>query len=45
VEGRQQDFDYMSTQDLRYVDNWSLSLDFKILLRTLPAVIRGNGAH
>jgi len=45
VEGRQQDFDYMSTQDLRYVDRWSLTLDLKILLRTLPAVIRGNGAH
>jgi exopolysaccharide biosynthesis polyprenyl glycosylphosphotransferase len=45
VEGRQQDFDYMSTQDLRYVDEWSLALDLKILLRTLPAVIRGSGAH
>jgi len=45
VEGRQQDFDLMATQDLRYVDEWNLALDFKILLRTLPAVIRGSGAH
>jgi exopolysaccharide biosynthesis polyprenyl glycosylphosphotransferase len=45
VEGRQQDFDHMATQDLRYVDGWNLAMDFKILLRTLPAVIRGSGAH
>jgi len=30
--------------DLRYIDNWSLPLDFQILLRTIPAVIRGRGA-
>jgi len=45
VEGRQQDFDHMATQDIRYVENWSLAGDFKILLRTIPAVIRGEGAH
>jgi exopolysaccharide biosynthesis polyprenyl glycosylphosphotransferase len=45
VEGRQQDFDVMAEQDLYYLDNWSLLLDFKILLRTLPAVMRGHGAH
>jgi exopolysaccharide biosynthesis polyprenyl glycosylphosphotransferase len=31
--------------DLRYVDQWSLWLDFKILLRTIPAVISGKGAR
>jgi lipopolysaccharide/colanic/teichoic acid biosynthesis glycosyltransferase len=31
--------------DLRYVDDWSLSLDVGILLRTLPAVISGRGAR
>jgi len=30
--------------DLEYIDNWSLWLDFKILLRTIPAVFGGAGA-
>jgi lipopolysaccharide/colanic/teichoic acid biosynthesis glycosyltransferase len=29
--------------DLQYIDTWSLSEDFKILLKTLPAVMRGTG--
>jgi lipopolysaccharide/colanic/teichoic acid biosynthesis glycosyltransferase len=32
------------TQDLLYIDTWSLSLDFRILLRTIPAVLHGTGA-
>jgi lipopolysaccharide/colanic/teichoic acid biosynthesis glycosyltransferase len=31
--------------DLRYVENWSLSLDMVILLRTLTAVCRTSGAY
>jgi exopolysaccharide biosynthesis polyprenyl glycosylphosphotransferase len=31
--------------DLRYVENWSLSLDLVILLRTLSAVVRSSGAY
>lgn len=31
--------------DLRYIDNWSLLLDCKIILKTMPAVVRGTGAH
>jgi len=30
--------------DLQYIDKWSLRLDFEILLRTIPAVLRGSGA-
>lgn len=31
--------------DLRYVDNWSMTLDLQILWRTFRAVIRGTGAY
>ncbi|WP_438872262.1 sugar transferase [Paractinoplanes rishiriensis] len=31
--------------DLRYVENWSLSLDLVILLRTMTAVVRSSGAY
>ena len=37
-------FDHWMLLDLRYVDQRSLWLDFKILARTIPAVIRGVGA-
>jgi exopolysaccharide biosynthesis polyprenyl glycosylphosphotransferase len=30
--------------DLEYIDTWSLGNDLRILLRTLPAVLRGTGA-
>jgi lipopolysaccharide/colanic/teichoic acid biosynthesis glycosyltransferase len=30
--------------DMEYIDNWSLLFDFKIMLRTVPAVIKGSGA-
>ena len=30
--------------DLEYIDNWSLGLDFLILLKTIPVVILGKGA-
>jgi lipopolysaccharide/colanic/teichoic acid biosynthesis glycosyltransferase len=33
------------TLDLKYIDGWSLALDLLILLRTVPAVLRGTGAH
>jgi exopolysaccharide biosynthesis polyprenyl glycosylphosphotransferase len=31
--------------DIRYVENWSLSLDLLILWRTFGAVVRGSGAY
>ena len=31
--------------DLYYIENWSPSLDTKILLQTIPRVIFGNGAY
>jgi lipopolysaccharide/colanic/teichoic acid biosynthesis glycosyltransferase len=31
--------------DLQYIDNWTLWLDFKILLRTIPVVLSGLGAR
>jgi len=37
-------FDYWIAQDLAYIDKWSLGLDFKILLMTIPAVVKGSGA-
>jgi exopolysaccharide biosynthesis polyprenyl glycosylphosphotransferase len=45
VSGRNNvDFDRWMQMDLQYIDNWSPSLDLKILLRTIPAVLSGRGA-
>ena len=30
--------------DLEYIEKWSLLLDFKILFKTIPVVMRGSGA-
>jgi exopolysaccharide biosynthesis polyprenyl glycosylphosphotransferase len=37
-------FEEWVRMDLNYIDNWSLWLDFTILLRTIPAVLFGKGA-
>ena len=39
------DFKEWVRLDLEYIDNWSLWLDFKILVRTIPVVFRGTGAR
>ncbi len=45
VSGRSHlSFDKWLELDLRYIDEWSLWLDLKILMKLLPAVIRGDGA-
>lgn len=45
ISGRSEtSFDKWILQDLEYIDKWSLVLDFKILVKTIPAVIRGSGA-
>ena len=38
------DFETWMRLDLQYIDNWSLGLDCKILLRTIPQVLTGKGA-
>ncbi|MEO5917155.1 MAG: sugar transferase [Luteolibacter sp.] len=37
-------FEEWVAMDLKYIDNWSLWLDIKILFRTVPAVLFGKGA-
>jgi exopolysaccharide biosynthesis polyprenyl glycosylphosphotransferase len=37
-------FDQWMLLDLKYLDEWSLWLDFKILAKTVPAVLKGVGA-
>ncbi len=45
VEGRSKTtFDEMVRLDLRYIRNWSLGLDLKIMLRTVAVVLRCDGA-
>lgn len=46
ISGRNdlRDFREWVRLDLEYIDNWSLWLDLKILLRTVPVVLMGSGA-
>lgn len=37
-------FEQWMALDMQYIDKWSLWLDFKILAKTVPAVLRGTGA-
>jgi len=46
VSGRSQvPFDEMVRLDLHYITSWSLALDLKIMWRTLPVMIKGDGAY
>lgn len=46
VSGRAgiEDFNHWIRLDLQYIDQWSLWLDVRILLKTIPAVLSGKGA-
>jgi len=46
VRGRNKisNFDNWVKMDLEYIDNWSLWLDLRILLRTVWVVLRGTGS-
>ena len=37
-------FEKWVASDLKYIDDWSLMLDVKILIKTVPAVLKGVGA-
>lgn len=39
------EFDQWLAMDLEYIQNWTLWLDVKVLLATIPAVLRGVGAR
>ena len=45
VSGRSDlDFDRWMELDLEYIDTWSPTLDFRIMLKTIPAVLSRRGA-
>ena len=45
VSGRSElGFSEQVLMDIMYIENWSLGLDLRIMLRTLPAVLSGKGA-
>ena len=46
ISGRDKvDFETWMKMDMQYIDSWSLALDWKILLRTIPRVLTGRGAN
>jgi exopolysaccharide biosynthesis polyprenyl glycosylphosphotransferase len=46
VSGRSElSFDEMVKLDIYYAENWSLAMDMVIILRTIPAVLRREGAY
>ncbi|THF80858.1 sugar transferase [Cohnella fermenti] len=46
VSGRSDlSFDEWIDLDIQYIERWSLGLELKIILKTIPVVIKGNGAY
>lgn len=45
VKGRNKvSFEKWMEMDLFYIDNWSLWMDIKLMMQTMPAVVRGTGS-
>ncbi len=38
-------FAEMVMMDIYYIENWSLSMDLKIMLQTVPSILSGRGAY
>jgi exopolysaccharide biosynthesis polyprenyl glycosylphosphotransferase len=46
TKGRDQvDFETWMRMDMEYIDKWSLALDWKIILQTIPPMVSGRGAN
>ena len=47
ISGRSEikDFDEVVKLDMEYIDNWSIGLDVKILIKTIGAVLTGRGSR
>jgi exopolysaccharide biosynthesis polyprenyl glycosylphosphotransferase len=45
INGRSNvEFEEWMKLDMKYIDQWSLSMDLKIILKTIPVIILGTGA-
>jgi lipopolysaccharide/colanic/teichoic acid biosynthesis glycosyltransferase len=38
-------FEEMARLDLYYIQNWSIEMDIKIILKTIPVILFGKGAY
>ena len=46
ISGRSMvDFETWVEMDIDYIENWTPWLDFKVLVKTIPAVLSGRGAY
>ncbi|MEN8114627.1 MAG: sugar transferase [Actinomycetota bacterium] len=46
ISGRSDlDFDELCQLDIEYIDTWSLGLDVRIILKTIPAALSARGAY